>query len=308
MDARLDEIPISDVQYRLLCDLLREECGLDFGESSRFVVEKRLRRRLESIGIDSFPAYLHRLRAARPGDNEMAELIDHLTTNETYFFREQNQLRALMQEILPEMILRRRGTSEPVRIWSAGCSSGEEPSSIVMLALEAGLDPARDIRVYASDISRSMLRKARSGIYREASFRDTPDALREIYFREKDGAYQITDDVKRHIDYVHLNLVDRRPWSLLGAMDVVLCRNVIIYFGDQTKRQLIQGFYDQLVPGGYLLLGHSESLVSLSNAFDLCTLKNDMVYRRPPAGEGRTDSWHRLAAEAIADRDGGDSR
>jgi chemotaxis protein methyltransferase CheR len=186
-----------------------------------------------------------------------------------------------------------------VNIWSAGCSSGEEPYTVLMLAREAGLEPGRDIHVYASDISRRVLHKARRGVYRDASFRDTEGYYREKYFVEKDGSYWIRDELKRQVDFIHLNLVDRPMLAILGTMDVILCRNVIIYFDAETKRKVVGTFHDKLHPGGYLLMGHSESLLNLSNDFELRHLTNDMVYRRPAPGEEPTDRWHRAAAAAI---------
>jgi chemotaxis protein methyltransferase CheR len=274
---------MSDAQHRMFARLLRDHCGLHFGQESRFLLEKRIARRLRGLELDSFAAYHYLLRSG-PGD-ELANLVDELTTNETYFFRESGQLEALMTEILPELKLRRRsGASGPVAVWSAGCASGEEPYSVVILALEAGFVPGVDLRVYASDISRRMLRKARLGEYREASFREADPKLREKYFVEKEGLWRIRDEVKRHVDFVHGNLLDSSKVSLLGTLDVILCRNVIIYFDAESKRRVIQTFWDKLRAGGHLLLGHSESLINLSSSFELRHLSRELVYRRPHAG------------------------
>jgi chemotaxis protein methyltransferase CheR len=216
--------------------------------------------------------------------------------------------RSLINEIIPEMLMRRREIDRraPVRIWTAGCSSGEEPYTIVMMAMEAGFDVPHDLRVYASDISASILSKCRKAHYRESAFRDTEASIRDRYFSEKNGVYRISDDVKRCVDFIRLNLLDRSKISLLGTMDVVLCRNVIIYFNSETKREVIQTFHDKLEPGGYLLLGNSESLINISSAFELCHLKNDLVYKRPRRGEEASDPWHRVAAGALRMAGAGD--
>jgi chemotaxis protein methyltransferase CheR len=302
-DSRTDPPPMTDAEFRMMEELVRQHCGLHFGPESRYLFEKRIARRMRELEIHKFASYHYLVRSAPPGDGEFALLIDELTTNETYFFRERNQLRALMAEILPELRLTRsqRGGG-PAAIWSAGCSSGEEPYSIVVLALEAGFVPGVDFHVYASDISQRMLRKARQGLYREASFRETDAPLREKYFAEKDGLWRIADRVKRHVDFIHLNLLDRSRVALLGAMDVVLCRNVIIYFDAETKRRVIQTFHDKLRPGGHLLLGHSESLINLSNAFELRHLRNDLVYRRRD-GRLPSDPWHSAAESALRNVD-----
>lgn len=287
---------MSDAEFRMLAGILRSHCGLHFGSESRYLLERRLGRRLVELGLRSFTSYHYALRSDTSGEGELAWAIDHLTTNETYFLRERQQLEALVQEILPSLQARRGGREGgAVSIWCAGCSSGEEPYSIVMLAAEAGLEPGRDLRVYASDISRQMLHKARRGLYREASFRQTEPWLRQKYFVEKDGQFRIADEVKRHVNFAHLNLLDERRIALLGVLDVVLCRNVIIYFDLETKRRVVGIFHDKLRPGGYLLLGHSESLINLSTDFALEHLRHDMVYRRP----AESDPWHETAERTL---------
>jgi chemotaxis protein methyltransferase CheR len=292
---------MTEAEFRMFSELVRSYCGLHFASESRYLLEKRVGRRMLELEIPSFAAYHYRLRNDNSLDPELAKLVDELTTNETYFLRERNQLRALLEEILPELGLRRRDQGGgPLNIWSAGCSSGEEPYSIVMLALEAGLLPGRDLRVYASDISRPALLKARRGVYREASFREMDASTRRKYFSEKDGLWRISDAVKTHVDFIHLNLFDRSRIALLNQMDVILCRNVIIYFDAETKRSAIQTFYEKLRPAGFLLLGHSESLINLSSAFELRHLQREMVYRRPAPGDILQDRFHGVAAAAIA--------
>jgi len=295
------ELRMTDREFRMFAELLRRHCGLHFGPETRVLLEKRVARRVNELELDSFAAYHYLMRSSSPGDGELARLIDELTTNETYFFRERSQLSALIEEIVPERLLERRSRGGgPVTIWSAGCSSGEEPYSVMMLALEAGLAPRVDLRIFASDVSRRMLRKARQGAYREASFRETEPRLRERYFVEKDGLWRISDDVKKQVDFIHMNLVDPSKLALLGAVDAILCRNVIIYFDVECKRRVIESLGEKLHLGGYLVLGRSESLIGLSSSFELRHLKNDLVYRKPMPGMASRDPWHRAAAAAIA--------
>jgi chemotaxis protein methyltransferase CheR len=291
---------MTDAEFRRFRDLFRDHCGLYFDDDSRFLLEKRLARRVQELDLGSFAAYHLLLRREAQREEELAAVVDELTTNETYFFREQAQLRALVQEILPELLEERRRAGTPlVSVWSAGCSSGEEAYSVVMMAREAGYEPGRDFRVYASDISRRMLHKARCGVYRPGSFRDADPVLVKRWFVESEGTWRISDEIKRHVVFTHLNLLDRGKIALLGTMDIVLCRNVIIYFDLATKRQVIQTFEQKLRAGGYLLLGHSESLINLSNAFRLRHLRNDLVYRKPAPGEPPRDRWHDAAAAAV---------
>ncbi len=299
-----DGLTLTDAEFRMFAELVREHAGLDFGEGSRFLLERRLSRRIRELELGSVAAYHYRIRNSSSGPDELPNLIDELTTNETYFFREYSQLRALVDEIFAELQLdRERRGGRPINVWSAGCSSGEEPYSIAILAREAGLKPGVDIHVYASDISRKMLRKARKGIYRESSFRETDPHLRDKYFAEKDRLWQISDDLKRDVDFIHLNLLDVSKIALLRTMDVILCRNVIIYFNLDTKCQVIRTFYEKLRPGGHLLLGHAESLINLSTSFELRHLRRDLVYRRPLPGMAAEDPWNIAAAAAIARSD-----
>ena len=299
-----DEMVLTDAEFRMFASFVREHSGLDFDEASRFLLERRLARRIRELELGSFSAYHYRLRNHASGPDELPNLIDELTTNETYFFREYSQLLALINEIFEELRLDRNARGgRPINVWSAGCSSGEEPYSISMLAREAGLQSGVDFRVYASDISRRMLRKARKGIYRESSFRETDPHLREKYFIEKDRLWKISDDLKKDVDFIHLNLLDKSKIALLRTMDVILCRNVIIYFDMDTKCEVIRTFYDKLRPGGHLLLGHSESLINLSTSFELRHLRRDLVYRRPLPGTAVENPWNIAAAAAIARSD-----
>jgi chemotaxis protein methyltransferase CheR len=292
----------TDAEFRMLTDLLRRHCGLHFGAESRSLFERRVRRRVRELELSSIAAYQLLLRGAQ-GDRELARLVDELTINETYFLRERGPLVALVEEILPE--LRARHAGRPLAIWSAGCSSGEEPYSVVLLALAAGLSPGRDFRIYASDISQRMLRRARDGVYREASFREAGPELRDRHFRPCDGGHRISEELRQQVDFIHLNLFDASKLALLGPMDVILCRNVLIYFDADGKRRAIASFFGKLRPGGYLLLGHAESLIHLTSAFELRHLTRELVYRRPlgppppgspwPAGDDATPAREVLA-------------
>lgn len=298
-----DSQTLTDAEFRIFTEYLRERSGLHFDEDTRYLVEKRIFRLIRDREFGSFSSYLFALRHGPDSEAEFSAAIDLLTTNETYFFRERSQLTALVDEVIPDLLRIQKGGDRPVRIWSAGCASGEEPYSIVMMALERGLVPGRDLRVYASDISRAVLAKARRGIYREASFRGVDESLRMRYFAQKDGLTRLSDTVKRNVDFMHVNLLDDSKLALLSTMDVILCRNVIIYFDLETKKRVIRSFHDKMRPGGYLLLGHSESLINVTSDFELKHLKHDLVYRRPVPGEEVHDAWHALAESVLRDEE-----
>lgn len=278
------DIAMSEDEFRLLRDLVYEHCGLHFSEDSKYLLEKRLGKRLRHHGLDSFKDYYYLLRYNPDRDQELTEVIDALTTNETYFFREEFQLKTFIHDILPEIRQQKEKEGDRrLRIWSAGCSSGEEPYTIAMLLLDVPFLHDWKIDIIGTDISQKVLHLARKGIYGQASFRSTSPADRRRFFTETEGKFRISDRVKNLVTISHLNLFDPLRVALLGKMDIVFCRNVIIYFDLAAKKRVIDTFYQRLKPGGFLLLGHSESLMNISNVFQLRHFTHDMVYQRPPS-------------------------
>lgn len=279
-----DVIPLTEDVFRLIRDIIKEYCGLYFDDSSRYLLEKRLTRRVRMRHLDNFRDYYRFILYDRNSAEELVQIIDVLTVNETYFFREQNQLRALSDEILEELRERNRDR-RTLRIWSAGCSTGEEPYTIAMLINEKGYFAGWDVEVHGSDINQRVLQVARRGIYKRNSFRTTESYFKGKYFIEEDGSYRILDSIKKLVTFSYLNLIDPYKTRFLGKMDVILCRNVLIYFDGASRKKVIDNFYDRLVNSGYLLLGHAESLINISTAFTLKHFKNDMVYLKPSKKE-----------------------
>lgn len=272
-------IELPDDVFRLLRDEIYKRTGMWFNESSKYLLQKRLSPRAKELNFDSFQKYFYFLQYDPRSDAEFDQIYDLVTTNETYFFREPAQLAAFTEEIIPEVLSKK--PVRKVRIWSAGCSSGEEPYSLAILLQEAGYFQKAAFEIFASDINQQVLAKARRGQYRESAFRATDPAIRQKYFvHEPEGSWRISDDIRNRVSFGRLNLYDESRVSLLGHLDIILCRNVIIYFDDGSKKHVISNFYNRLIEGGYLLLGHSESLISLSSQFKLRHLKNDMVYQK----------------------------
>ena len=271
------ELP--DDVFRLLRDQIYKRSGMWFNDTSKYLLQKRLSPRARELNFDSFQKYFYFLQYDPRADAEFDQIFDLVTTNETYFFREPAQLTAFVEEIIPDLLARK--SVKKIRIWSAGCSSGEEPYSLAMLLQEAGWYDHAAFEIFASDINQTVLGKARKGQYRENAFRATTPVLREKYFtRESESIWRVKDEVRNRVSFGRLNLYDEARVSLLGHLDVVFCRNVIIYFDDASKKVVVNNFYNRLIEGGYLLLGHSESLISLSTQFKLRHLKNDMVYQK----------------------------
>jgi len=273
-------IPLPEEVFRLVRDIIKDYCGLYFDDGSRYLLEKRLSRRVKNHHLNDFRDYYRYIRYDTRAEEELSAIMDVLTVNETYFFREQKQLKAFSEEILEELKVVNRD-KRTLRIWSAGCSTGEEPYTIAMLINEKGTFDGWDIEIHGSDINQRVLQTARRGVYRKNSFRTTEPYFLGKYFVEDDGSYRISDAIKKYVNFSYLNLLDPFKSKFLGKMDVIFCRNVLIYFDIASRRRVIDNFYDRLVDGGYLLLGHAESLINISTAFTLKHLKHDMVYQKP---------------------------
>jgi chemotaxis protein methyltransferase CheR len=270
-----------DTTFRLLRDLIYNYCGLTFDDQSKYLLEKRLANRLVEHQLRDFHEYYHFLMYDKNRDQELNTVVDIMTINETYFFREEQQLKAFAEEILPLLKARKKEEGKrSIRIWSAGCSTGEEPYTIGILIQQSGLFRGWDVEIFATDISHRVLQTARKGEYGKSSFRSTDAYYLEKYFTDVDGRKRINDSIRNLVNFGYLNLFDTDRICLVGKMDVIFCRNVIIYFDREGKKKVIRNFENRLVSKGYLLLGHSESLMNLSTAFRLEHLKNDMVYQR----------------------------
>lgn len=274
-------VAMTDEEFRLIRDQITDYCGIFFGDSFKYLVERRLQPRLPVYGFSSFREYYRLLKYSNNAAREFDEIVERVTTNETYFFREEYQLRAFTDEIMPD-VMDSTAAGSRIRIWSAGCSTGEEPYTIAMLLNDMPASRGYQTEIFGNDISRKVLRQARSGVFRESSFRQTDPLYTERYFRaEGRGTFKLRDEIRNQVTFGHLNLMNDSAMALIGSIDVIFCRNVIIYFSPESRQKLIAMFHRKLRPGGYLLLGHSESLVNLSTDFELVALKNDIVYRKP---------------------------
>jgi chemotaxis protein methyltransferase CheR len=285
------DLRISEEEFRLIRDLIHDYCGLFYTADTGMLLVNRLAKRLVHHGLRDFRDYYRFLRYGRQRDEELSELMELLTTNETYFFREIFQLRALTDEIIPELLQMRQERHEPkrLRIWSAGCSTGEEPYTVAMLLLETGCCRDWQVEIIGTDISNRVLQQARRGIYGESAFRATETYFRQTYFRRGEEGFRIIDRVRDLVTFSHLNLLDEARLALMGRMDVVLCRNVIIYFDREARIRVAEAFSRTLRGGGYLLLGHADSFMNITTAFVLRHLANDMVYQKPQGG--MDESW-----------------
>ena len=268
---------LDDDLYRRFCVLIHDETGLSFGPGSQFFLERRLESRMSALGGVSPRDYLNYIRYDPDRTQEWDHLVTVITTNETYFMREIKQLRCFQNDILPAL-WERSGRSR-IRVWSAGCSSGEEPYSIAILARETGRYPEGALEIYATDINSRVLAKAKSGLYTESSFRAVDEAFKARWFTEEEpGRFRVAPSIQQCVNFSRFNLFDPGRYGLLPAFDVIFCRNVIIYFDMEAKVKVMEKFHEKLRAPGYLLLGHSESLISVTDTFKLIHLPGDLVY------------------------------
>lgn len=288
--------------FRVLRDVVNAYCGLELTSDQRSSVERRLRDRVSILGCETFAEYVRVLRSDPSARGELEEAIDALTTNETYFFREEYQLRAFRDEVIPLLVQKAQGRKR-LAIWSAGCSTGEEVYSIATLLLESPELVGWDLRVYGSDISRRCLSVARRAIYGASAFRATPPEVRRRWFVERPEGWMVHERVRQLCHFGHLNLLDPERATAVGRVDAVFCRNVLIYLDARSRRRVIDLFHERLYPGGVLLLGHSESLLNVSTAFELLHLRDDLVYRRPAPGGFGYSSPRAMRAAAPVEAD-----
>jgi len=276
--------PVLLEKHRLRVEsFIGSEVGIQLPASKHTLIEGRLRKRLRLCGFKQFNEYLDYVLENDEGKNERLHLIDAITTNKTDFFREKDHFSFLVEQALPAMEKsRNQDGSLELNIWSAGCSSGEEAYTLSMVLNEAA-ERHRGLKfsILATDISKSCLNTARRAIYPERRIDPVPMSLRKKYFLRSSGSteelVQMGQELRSPIQFGSLNLI-ANSFGLSQKMDVIFCRNVMIYFNNPIREQLVRRFEQQLVPGGYLFVGHSESLNGLENGLEQVA---PMVYRKP---------------------------
>lgn len=271
---------LSEEEFRLLRDAVHAHCGLWYRDENRYLLERRLLPRLQALGLQDFASY-HRYLRFDPGrEAELDDSVELLTTNETYFYREPYQLEAFAREILPALATV-RSAERRLRILSAGCSTGEEAYTIAALVRESGRFDDWDVEVLGLDLSRRCVAQARAGAYGEHAFRSSEAAPLRRWFHLRDGKWVVDESLRAMVRFQRENLVSERALSTASRVDVVFCRNVMIYFDLAARRRLLRRFHEKMRDGAWLLLGHSESLINITADFELVHLTSDLVYRKP---------------------------
>lgn len=270
---------ISQEDFLKFREFFYRKTGIQFEDSKRYFVDKRLIERIEATDSGTFRNYFITLRFETTGE-ELQILTNLMTVNETYFFREEYQFKCLVNSILPEITAQKKD-NRPLRIWSMPSSSGEEAYSIAMYLLEYWPGISQwDVEIISSDIDTSILAKARLGKYSDRSIQHLPKILLNKYFRHNGDDYQICDDLRNAVEFTRVNLMKAADVRSYRDFDVIFCRNLLIYFDDLSRRQAADTFFDALNPGGFLCLGHSESMSRISSLYQVRKFSDSVVYQK----------------------------
>jgi chemotaxis protein methyltransferase CheR len=269
--------PLSMADLEEICTIIYRRSGMVFGETKRYYIERRVTDLINQREAQSVKNYISILRGD-PRESEL--LINSFTVNETYFYREQHQLACLSNSILPD-IIRSKNPGDRIRIWSMPCSSGEEPYSIALWLLENWpLVDAYNIEIVGSDIDTSILRQAVEGYYGQRSLSKLPKDVQDAYFEpEKDQQRRLIGDLRESVTFTKGNIVDRQSLGALGRFDVIFCRNLLIYFDEAARETAARNIHELLYPGGYICLGHTESMSRISETFEPVRFPDAIVYR-----------------------------
>ena len=263
-------VELTDGQFNRISNLVKDLAGINLHDGKKELVKARLNKRLRTLGLKTFDQYIEYLRND-DGGSEIVLMLDAISTNLTSFFRENTHFNYLNETILPRVVANAHRTgNKRLRIWSAGCSSGEEPYTIAICLRENVPAPdSWDVRLLATDLSTRVLDRAVTGVYGEQRIKSVSRHIRAKYFsqieRQPDPLYKVNGSLRGWITFGRLNLME--PWPMRGPFDVIFCRNVMIYFDKDTQNRLVNRFWDLLGQGGTLLIGHSESLTGVKHNF-----------------------------------------
>lgn len=275
------ELPLE--YFIKLRNLIYERTGISYEENKIYYIKKRLQQRMQAGEFIRIEDYIKHLKLFDPKGREFQELMNLLTVNETYFFREFSQLQVFAEACLEETSqVKWEANARTIKIFCAGCSTGEEPYTLGIILKEMLDDfPDWNVLIKAVDIDENVLRVARRGVYDQRSIKDVPPSYLKNYFSvTATGQYAIDDSIKDMVNFEHLNLMDRRALRYEENYDFVFCRNVLIYFDDVSRKQVVDKFYGILRRGGFIFLGHAESLSRISTAFRIRRLNEHIVYQR----------------------------
>jgi len=269
-------------EFTVLRDFIYEKTGIYFAETKMYLLESRLTNRLNELGLGSFEDYYYHLKyGADRARNELPNLYDVVTTNETSFFRNPPQLDAF-KIIMQKSYMNGSGPTAPIRIWSAACSTGEEPYTLAIMLMEMAEVHRVGIpfNILATDISSKVVDSARKAVFSQYSVRNTSETIKKKYFTEENNMYKLKESVKKNVKIDFMNLMDDDAYRLYRQMDFIFCRNVLIYFDEKMKKKVIDHMYECLKPRGFLTIGHAESLHNISRAFKPLVFPGTIAYQK----------------------------
>lgn len=273
------DITISDEDFHKFREHFYRKTGIQFETSKRYFVDKRLIERIKATDQTSFRNYFMMLRF-EPSGEEIQTLVNLMTVNETYFFREEYQFQCMVNGILGDITARKKDRN-PIRIWSIPSSSGEEPYSIAIYLMEYWSGIAEwDVEIISSDIDTQIISQARRGLYSPRSVQHLPRYVLDKYFTPLGGNFQIGEDLRHAVEFTRVNLMDAADVRAYRGFDLIFCRNLLIYFDDISRRQAAETFFDALRPGGFVCLGHSESMSRISSLFRVRKFPEAIVYQK----------------------------
>ena len=279
---------MTDEEIQLFHDYIRNYAGLVFTGGQYEIFKKRIKIRMEANSFSTAKEYFNFLRFDPRKKDELRNLIDLVTVNETYFFRETMQMETFSNNLLPEIKREKeKQGNKKLKIWSAACSSGAEPYSLAILVKESRLfDPAQwKVEILGTDINSEILQVARQGQYSEPAFRATDKKIWDKHFHTDDKKlWRVNDDIKAMVKFTHLNLFNSSQMKLMTDIDLILCRNVFIYFDDDVKKEVVKSFYNSLNPGGSLVVSQTESLFKITTLFDMKPMGKVLLYQKPQVG------------------------
>ncbi len=281
--------PLTEQQFIMFRDYLYQISGIFISDDKKYLLDSRVRVRMKAVKARTPIEYMS-LMKMQSTDNlhsEIFSLIDLVASHETYFFRNSGQMDAFRLSVLPDMMARQRKAGEStLRIWSVSCSTGDEPYSLAIILREQLGDELEEwqIEITGTDISPSVIAHARQGVYGSRALRSTPLSLQHRYFTQQDSErFELADEIRKMVRFRVLNVVNRASMGSMHNQHVIFCRNTMIYFDTDSKRQVLDGAYNALEPGGYLFIGHSETLSGLDDRFEPVSLPEAFVYRKPVA-------------------------
>lgn len=273
---------MSDAAFAEWRSFIYQQTGIYFQDNKKYLLESRLQKRMNFLGLNSFERYLEVVRFGTDKASELKYLYEAITINETFFFRNQPQLDALASTIVPQLLTQPGRMSKKIRIWSAASSSGEEAYSVAIILNEflKPKFPQLEYEIVGTDINYAVVETARRGIYKEYAIRNASPYFLKKYFKQEGDSYHLDPNIKRNVSFKILNLFNDAEMNAMGSFDIIFCANVLIYFDIKSKIKVVSSLYNSLGKNGYLFIGYSETLHGISKAFKVVSFPKTVAYKK----------------------------